>query len=219
MPIQLHAEEYVRLGAVGFDLLFLAEAGLALARAREPREAKHRTEELGASTAAILFAAMSCEAYLSEHLSFRDVFQGPAQPRATNPRGRRGVREKWRTLFGAESPGYDLEASHEYAAMCCLTELRNQIAHRNARFAPVGRWPERLDECIRSGAIPFDPDRSPDDDWTIRILWGGAASWAVSTALNWLEVAERQLPQLVKRSLLSIVRDVREEGADQRESR
>jgi len=64
----------------------------------------------------------------------------------------------------SQSVTIPVRRSQRVLALGCWFKLRNLVAHRNARYLPLGAWPTELEDCVRQRAIPVT--RSTGIDWT-----------------------------------------------------
>jgi hypothetical protein len=171
----------------GFDQVFLAEAMRSGHRAKQALQRKNAPEVAGATAAAVLVAAAACEARLSEYVTSHEGELGATI--VSQLRSEQDALEQWRVLLRQRDSTFRPGDSREYQALCCLFQLRNLVAHRNARYRPLDEWPDELDDCVRQKAIPVH--RGKGIDWTSAVYVEQVAEWAAKTAFEWLALAAR----------------------------
>jgi hypothetical protein len=175
----------VKILIEGFDRIFLAESRKAAGRAWEGLARGDAPEVAGATAAAVLLAAAACEARLSEYVTKYEGAIGASV--VAEIRDEDKALEQWRILLKNRAPTFRCGDSGAYRALGCLFELRNLVAHRNARYFLLGAWPDELKDCVRQKAIPVH--RSAEIDWTSGVYVQQVAAWAAETAGDWLGTA------------------------------
>jgi hypothetical protein len=174
----------------GYDRIFLAEAQLAALRAVESHSQSMALREAGAAASAILCAAAACEAWVSEYVVVEEALGDP-KAEFIALRTERDALRQWKGLIKIRIPSFDCGASAEYRAVGCLLKLRDHVAHRSARFAPLNSFPKKLDSCVAQGTIPVR--KAEGTDWTSVIFVHEVASWAAQTAGAWLDFADNEV--------------------------
>lgn len=175
----------------GFDRVFLAEAALAAERAGDAHSRGQGAPAVaGATAACVLCSAAACEARLSEYITYQEEKGGLSSEVIEEIRNwRLEVVERWKMLLSRVAPEFDPRTSSEYQAFDCLLDLRNIVAHRNARARPFGSWPKHLDHCVKKKVIPVKQGQYLE--WTSSTYIHSVARWAHQTAREWLEFVER----------------------------
>jgi len=177
----------------GYDRVLLAEAANSAARSEDASRAGDSRGEAGATAAAVLCAAAACEARLSEYLAHWEFVAHETPPAILQIRSNTDARYQWKELLAHRAASYDCGKSKEFLALGCLFRVRDHIAHRHARTAALGSFPDKLDDCVRQGVVPV---RSPEGmDWTSVIFLHEVARWAADAADDWLRVADGILPK------------------------
>lgn len=181
------------VGVGGYDQILLEEASRAALRAKRASRTGKLRLEAGAAAAAILCAAASCEARVSEYIAHAEFLGGgPLPPELEQIRSRWDAREQWNLLLAYCAPSYELGSSREYLALGCLFQLRDHVAHRHARLALTGTWPKKLEACVRQGTIPVRQAKGAD--WTSAVFVHEVATWAHAVARRWLRIADDLAP-------------------------
>lgn len=177
----------------GYDSVFVKEAERSAVRAEQARGDGVPILEAGAAAAAILCASASCEAAVSEYLAKLE-FAGTRTPAEILAiRNHPDAATQWKMLLKLLAPNFALGSSREFLALGCLVELRNLVAHRNARTSPVGTFPLSLSNCVRQRVVPVRP--AANADWTSVIFVAEVAAWAATTARAWLDLVGKLLPE------------------------
>ena len=186
-------ERPLRVGVGGYDQVLLHEAMDAARRAQAAFGKDDITVEAGATAAAVLCAAAACEAWLSEHLSRREFYEGKLLDNLEQIRRNWNAREQWRLLLREAAPRFDCGTSTAYRALGCLFRVRDVVAHRNARIADLDSLPEGLNDCVRQGALPIRD--ATGVDWTSVVFVHEVATWAADTAKDWLDLVYQLVPR------------------------
>lgn len=176
---------------VGFDRVLLEEAARAAERAKKGHGKDDPGAVAGATAVTILCAAAACEARLSEYVTRRESLKTLPEHFIQCVRDERDALEQWRLLLRRVAPKYKTGDRREYFALHCLFQLRNTVAHRNARAMEVGTWPPDIADCVRQKSIPARKVDSPMD-WTSTVYVPEVAEWAWKTASDWLAIADQQ---------------------------
>jgi hypothetical protein len=171
--------------------VLLREAETALARSQGVDNTPSSVVQAGAAFTAIIAAAGSNEAYLSElvaHLAEVGLIRPEER---TALRSERHLWKKFNALakmFAAQSD--DLARRREYSQLRALVKLRNALIHRSAEFLPLNEWPDELAD-VRA-EIPHVEGSALD--WTSQVLAPVTAAWAVETARRFLVVIDEFVP-------------------------
>lgn len=173
----------------GFDLVFLNEARLAADRAAQAHlEERSARQVAGATAASVMCAAAAIEARLSEYVTYQENHNGLSEEAIKRIRDRKASPpERWKRLLSEVASGKFDAGSAEYATMDCLFDLRNVVAHRNARVLHFGEWPKHIKGCVQNKTIPVRV--GPDLEWTSSTYLHPVAEWAYKTARSWLNLA------------------------------
>jgi len=183
-----------RVGISGYDQVFIDEAKRSVARSMQAFRRKNFHLEAGAAASAILCAAASCEARLSEYLAHWEFASGELPKELAELRNMWDARRQWNKLLRYRAPTYDLGASKEFRALGCLFLLRDHIAHRHARLMHLDTWPTKLEDCVRQGSIPVRSIQ--DTDWTAGVFVYEVAAWAFETAKAWFIIVDKLVPMV-----------------------
>ena len=184
--------ESLRVAVGGYDRILLHEARRSATRSLLAFNEDDAAGEAGATAAAILCAAASCEARASEYLAHREFTLGELSDELKRVRQNWDGLEQWRLLLQQEAREFGVGESREYLALGCLVRVRNLVAHRNARLLPLDSFPDGLDDCIRQGTLPAR--EASGVDWTSVIFVHEVAQWAYDSAFNWLKLADKVVP-------------------------
>jgi hypothetical protein len=193
VAIQGPGEPQASVLITGYDKVLLAEALSSATRAEDAGRRGDSRAEAGATAAAVLCAAAACEAKLSEYLAHWEFVAHETPAEISRIRTNPDARYQWKELLAHRAPGYDCGTSKQFLALGCLFRVRDHIAHRHARSAALGSFPDRLDDCIRQGVIPVR--RSKGLDWTSVIFLNEIGRWAANAAGAWLGEVSRMLPR------------------------
>lgn len=166
---------------IGFDNVFIEEARKAAKRAADAATRDDAGTAAGATATAVLLSAAACEARLAEYVTRRESEFGTEF--VAQVRDQSDLREQWKQVVKEVASDFDL-GTKEFLALGCLFKLRNLVAHRHAKFLPLGKWPKELQDCIAQKAIPVD--KTGGMDWTSATYVHEVAEWAHQTAAKWL---------------------------------
>lgn len=183
-----------RVGIGGYDQVFIDEAKRSVTRSMQAFRRKNFHLEAGAAASAILCAAASCEARLSEYLAHWEFASGELPKELAELRNMWDARKQWNKLLRYRAPTYDLGSSKEFRALGCLFLLRDHIAHRHARLMHLDTWPAKLEDCVRQGSIPVRSMQGTD--WMAVVFVHEVAAWAFETAKAWLLIADKLVPMV-----------------------
>jgi hypothetical protein len=169
------------------DGVLLTEAEVALRRLAGASAANNSVAAAGAAFTAIVTAAGTIEACLSEVMAHLEEV-GVIKPEEREElKAERHLWKKWNRLaqiFGAEPT--ELSGTDQYRALIALVKLRNVLVHRSAEFLPLNEWPEELND-VRA-LIPHVV--GAELDWTSQVLVQETADWAVTSAKAFLKLAD-----------------------------
>jgi hypothetical protein len=173
------------------DSVLMREAQSAVGRSHSAEAISNPIMQAGACFTAVVAAAGSVEAYLSELLAHLEEAQFITSEERTEVKREEGLWRKFNRLaqiFGAPSDA--LPARPEYSRLTALIKLRNALIHRSADFLPLDEWPEEL-RNVRT-LIPHE--KGTELDWTSQVLVPATAAWAVQGATKILAVMDEFIP-------------------------
>lgn len=189
---RMFKEAGFRVGVSGYDQVLVEEAERAASRAQSALEKRDSGAEAGAAAAAILCSSAACESRLSEYLAHYEFASGPLPEELRRVKSNRNARQQWRDLLRFLRPDFDLGTSAEYRRLGCLFQLRDLVAHRNAKAIPLDTLPEGIEPCVRQRVIPVR--RAENVDWTSIIFVAEVARWSARVAREWMDKADELAP-------------------------
>jgi len=181
----------------GYDRVFLEEATRSAARSRQGRSQGDSRLEAGGAAAAILCSVAACEAYVSEYIARTELAAGALRSKLQEIQQDSDALRQWNSLLKEYSSSFGAGRSREYLALGCLFQVRDLVAHRNARTLPLGTFPTSLSDCVRQRIIPVH--KATNADWTSVLFVAEVAEWAEQTARVWLGLADQHLPNPTRR--------------------
>lgn len=126
----------------------------------------------------VILSHTSLEAYLNEFLVLRG-HRDPAKWAAISELQRANLPTKWSLaalLIGGKA--FD-KGAEPYQSFSLLLSLRNALIHYHPEFLPVGTFPSRKIESLRTRFSFKFPGKA---DWTVQVLNPECARWACRTA-------------------------------------
>ena len=155
----------VEILVVGYDDVFLADAGNNLDRCGAARDADP-TAHAGAAASTIFLSVASIEAFVSERLVFHELKENISRDQADRIRKLGKEHQQLNALvkcFHKEG----LDGHHTYEPTQALFALRGCLIHRSASFLRIDGWPDRIEEKHRRH---IEHITGHGLDWTSRVL-------------------------------------------------
>jgi hypothetical protein len=177
----------------GYDRVFVEEATRSALRSREGRDKSDSRLEAGGAAAAILCSVAACESYVSEYIARVEQADGKLSSEMEGIRKDPDALRQWKDLLAQYSKTFSPGESKEYLALGCLFQVRDLVAHRNARTIRLGTFPAALSDCVRQRIVPVH--KAKNADWTSVLFVAEVAEWAEKTARAWIAIADRLLPE------------------------
>ena len=171
-----------------YDSVLIREAEQAVKRAASAKASGDAKGHGGASFTAIVAATCATEAYLSEVLAPLEEKGFITSAERDDIRRRDGLWSKYNALARKFNDG--LHKKPIYGRFQALVHLRNAMVHRSAEYLQPGVWPDEV--------APYKtviPHVSGDGlDWTSQVYDADTASWAVTTANEFLKCVDDHVP-------------------------
>jgi hypothetical protein len=179
----------VEILVVGYDDVFLADAGNNLDRCGAARDADP-TAHAGAAASTIFLSVASIEAFVSERLVFHELKENISRDQADRIRKLGKGHQQLNALVKC-SHKEGLDRHHTYEPTQALFALRGCLIHRSASFLRTDGWPDRIEEKHRRH---IEHITGHGLDWTSRVLNHVTAEWAFRTASEVLVEAGDHVP-------------------------
>lgn len=169
----------------GMNHVFLKQALRSAHRSKEAGNKGMFEEELGESSSAIIYSALSTEVIISEFITHFDFTSSEIPEPLVKLRETLDPMDKWKTLLKFRKPDIDIGSNSLFQKLNCLMDLRNAIAHRHSRLLEPNMYPDKIETCIRLKII--NKPKEFRGSWIASMLNYETAQWAVEIASEWLD--------------------------------